>query len=96
MQVFVIDRNKQPRNPIHPARARLLLRNGQAAVHCSRTKFHKGFQTGDIVKAVVTSGKKTGVYVGRVATRATGSFNISTATGLVQGISYKHCSYHVR
>ncbi len=24
--------------------------------HCSRTKFHKGFQTGDIVKAVVTSG----------------------------------------
>jgi hypothetical protein len=57
----------------------------------SRTEFHNGFQTGDIVKAVVTSGKKAGVYVGRVATRASGSFNISAAAGLVQGISYKYC-----
>lgn len=60
--------------------------------YCSRTKFHKGFQTGDIVKAVVTSGKKVGTYVGRVATRATGSFNISTSDGLVQGISHKYCT----
>jgi hypothetical protein len=59
--------------------------------YCKRTKFHKGFQTGDIVKAVVTSGKKIGTYVGRVATRATGSFNISTTDGLVQGISHKYC-----
>lgn len=61
--------------------------------YCSRTKFHKGFQTGDIVKAVVTSGKKIGTYVGRVATRATGSFNISTPDGLVQGISHKYCKH---
>ena len=61
--------------------------------YCSRTKFHKGFQTGDIVKAVVTSGKKVGTYVGRVATRATGSFNISTSDGLVQGISHKYCKH---
>ncbi|MFB2920227.1 MULTISPECIES: RNA-guided endonuclease IscB [Aerosakkonema] len=60
--------------------------------YCSKTKFHKGFQTGDIVKAVVTSGKKVGTYVGRVATRATGSFNISTTDGLVQGISHKYCT----
>jgi 5-methylcytosine-specific restriction endonuclease McrA len=53
-------------------------------------KFVKGFQTGDIVKAVVTSGKKIGEYVGRVAVRTTGSFNIS-ASELVQGISYKYC-----
>ena len=59
--------------------------------YCSRTKFHKGFQTGDIVQANVTSGKKVGTYVGRVATRATGSFNISTTDGLVQGISHKYC-----
>jgi 5-methylcytosine-specific restriction endonuclease McrA len=59
--------------------------------HCSRTKFHFGFQTGDIVKAVVKSGKKIGNYIGRIATRATGSFNISTTAGLVQGISYKYC-----
>jgi hypothetical protein len=51
----------------------------------------KGFQTGDIVKAIVTSGKKIGTYVGRIAVRATGSFNITTAHGTVQGISYKYC-----
>jgi hypothetical protein len=59
--------------------------------HCSRTKFHFGFQTGDIVKSVVKTGKKVGEYIGRIATRATGSFNISTRNGLVQGISYKTC-----
>jgi len=61
--------------------------------HCSRVKLHKGFQTGDIVKAVITSGKKIGTYVGRLATRATGSFNISTTNGLVQGISHKYCQH---
>lgn len=55
-----------------------------------RNKFVKGFQTGDIVKAVVTSGKKIGKYVGRVAVRSTGSFNISTSE-LIQGISHKYC-----
>lgn len=57
-----------------------------------RFKFVKGFQTGDIVKAVVTTGKKVGEYVGRVAVRTTGSFNLSAKHGLVQGISYKYCS----
>jgi 5-methylcytosine-specific restriction endonuclease McrA len=55
-----------------------------------RNKFVKGFQTGDIVKAVVTSGKKIGEYVGRIAVRTTGSFNI-WASELVQGISHKYC-----
>ncbi|HBE20683.1 MAG TPA: HNH endonuclease [Cyanobacteria bacterium UBA11149] len=54
-------------------------------------KFVKGFQTGDIVKAIVTSGKKIGAYTGRIALRSTGSFNISTTSGLIQGISYKYC-----
>ena len=57
-----------------------------------RHKFVKGFQTGDIVKAVVTKGKKSGTYLGRLAVRSTGSFNISTAKGLVQGISHRYCS----
>ena len=55
-----------------------------------RNKFVKGFQTGDIVKAIVTSGKKIGEYVGRVAVRTSGSFNIS-AKELVQGIGHKYC-----
>jgi hypothetical protein len=53
--------------------------------------FVKGFQTGDMVKSVVTSGKKIGTYVGRVAVRVTGSFNITTAKVTVQGISFKYC-----
>jgi 5-methylcytosine-specific restriction endonuclease McrA len=56
-----------------------------------RFKFVKSFQTGDLVKAVVTAGKKIGTYTGRVAVRSTGSFNISTAIGLIQGISHKSC-----
>jgi len=51
----------------------------------------KGFQTGDIVKAIVTKGKKIGTYVGRVAVRASGSFNIRIAKETVQGISWKNC-----
>jgi hypothetical protein len=61
--------------------------------YCSRNKVHKGFQTGDIVKAIVTKGKKVGTYVGRVATRASGSFNISARNGLVQGINHKYCKF---
>ncbi len=59
--------------------------------HRTRQKIQKGFQTGDIVKAVVTKGKKSGSYLGRVAVRSTGSFNISTVNGLVQGISHRYC-----
>ncbi|ANB02353.1 RNA-guided endonuclease IscB [Ectothiorhodospira sp. BSL-9] len=56
-----------------------------------RQKQVKGFQTGDLVQAQVPSGKKAGTYQGRVAIRATGSFNIQTAQGVVQGISHRHC-----
>lgn len=59
--------------------------------HRSREQIHKGFQTGDIVKAVVTSGKKIGSYTGRVLCRASGSFDIATQMGRVAGISYKYC-----
>jgi len=54
-------------------------------------KVVKGFQTGDMVKAIVTKGKKIGVYIGRIAVRISGSFNITTSNGVVQGISYKNC-----
>lgn len=50
-----------------------------------------GFQTGDAVQALVTTGKKIGRYSGRVAVRSSGSFNITTAMGTVQGIGYKFC-----
>jgi len=53
--------------------------------------FVKGFQTGDIVKATVTKGAKVGTYVGRVAVRASGSFDITTKAGKVAGISSRFC-----
>jgi hypothetical protein len=52
----------------------------------------KGFQTGDIVKAIVTKGTKQGVYIGKVSIRSTGSFNIKTKYATVQGINYKYCN----
>jgi 5-methylcytosine-specific restriction endonuclease McrA len=56
-----------------------------------RTKSAFGFQTGDIVKAIVIKGKKVGEYIGRVAVRASGRFNITTLTETIQGISHKYC-----
>jgi hypothetical protein len=61
------------------------------ARYVPRNKFVQGFQTGDIVRAVVKKGKKIGTYVGRIATRSTGSFNISTKIGLIQGVNYNCC-----
>ncbi|MEP7289557.1 MAG: RNA-guided endonuclease IscB [Chloroflexota bacterium] len=51
-----------------------------------------GFQTSDLVRAGIPSGKKVGTHQGRVAVRTSGSFNITTHTGTVQGISHRHCT----
>ncbi len=51
----------------------------------------QGFQTGDMVRAVVTKGAKQGTYIGKVAIRATGSFNVTTATNTVEGIHARYC-----
>ena len=56
------------------------------------SKSVKGFQTGDIVKAIVPKGLKQGEYLGRVAVRANGYFDIQTKDGSTkQGIGYKFC-----
>jgi len=65
--------------------------NGFPRGYLRRHKRVLGFQTGDWVRAEVPTGKKAGVYVGRVAVRQTGSFNIQAQGGTVQGISYRHC-----
>lgn len=57
-----------------------------------RQKQVNGFQTGDMVRATVPeSSKKAGCYTGRVAVRASGSFNIQTGDSVIQGISHKYC-----
>jgi 5-methylcytosine-specific restriction endonuclease McrA len=51
-----------------------------------------GLRTGDMVHAVVSAtSTKAGVYVGRIAIRASGYCNITTATGAVQGIHSRYC-----
>ncbi|MBO0862495.1 MAG: hypothetical protein J2P21_29155 [Chloracidobacterium sp.] len=57
----------------------------------TRKKRVNGFQTGDMARATVVAGKKTGIHVGRVAVRASGLFNIQTVTGVAQGINAKRC-----
>lgn len=66
-------------------------RYGFPRTSAKASKFVEGFQTGDIVKAIVTKGSKKGEYLGRVAVRSRGSFNIETKNGLVKDIGYKYC-----
>jgi hypothetical protein len=61
-----------------------------------RAKQAAGFQTGDMVRAVIRAGQKAGTYVGRVAIRASKSFNIQTADGIVQSIRAKDCELLAR
>lgn len=60
--------------------------------YLTRSKRVRGFQTGDRVRAEVPSGKNTGAHTGRVAVRATGSFNIQTADRVIQGVSHRYCT----
>ncbi len=50
----------------------------------------QGFRTGDMAKAIIPTGTKIGTYVGRVAVRETGSFNITTTTGTIQGLNARY------
>jgi hypothetical protein len=56
-----------------------------------RAKRVGGFQTVDIIRAIVPGGKTAGVIVGRVAIRATGNFSVQTTEGVVQGIGWRYC-----
>lgn len=51
----------------------------------------RGFETGDLVRAVVLSGKRAGTHVGRVAVRANGAFTITTGSGSVPDVPARYC-----
>ena len=55
------------------------------------SKSVRGFQSGDMVKAIVPKGLKKGEYLGKVAVKSDGYFNIQTKTQLIQGIKYEYC-----
>ncbi len=66
--------------------------SGFPRLRLTRIKAVYGFQTGDLVRANIPTGKYIGTHVGRVAVRTSGSFNISTTSGLVQSVSHRHCT----
>ena len=57
-----------------------------------RQKQVRGFQTGDMVKAILPTVKKAGTHTDRVAVRKTGSLNIQTEQGAIQDISHQYCT----
>ena len=54
------------------------------------SKSVNGFQSGDMVKAIIPKGSKQGEYLGKVAVRSRGYFDIQTKTKKIQGIWHKH------
>ena len=68
-----------------------LTANGFPRGYLMRSKSVHGFTTGDMVRAVVPSGKKQGNYEARVAIRASGSFNLQLESSVVQSVSHKYC-----
>ena len=68
--------------------------HGFPRAYLTRKKTAFGFRTGDMVMAIVPTGKNQGVHKGRVAIRMTGNFNVQSGiagAATVQGISHKHC-----
>ena len=55
----------------------------------TRQKVFFGFQTGDMVRVEVPTGKNVGVRVGRVSVRAKGSFALATKDGKKDGIHHR-------
>ena len=53
----------------------------------------EGFQTGDMVRAIVPNGSKAGEYLGRIIVRSNKCFDIQTKAKIIQGIWYKH--FHI-
>ena len=66
-------------------------RYGFPRTSAKASKFVEGFQTGDMVKAIVLNGLKKGEYLGKVAVRSNRCFDIQTKTKTIEGIWYKSC-----
>jgi hypothetical protein len=65
--------------------------HGFPIAHWARQKRFCGFQTGDIVKAVVPRGKYAGTWVSHVAVRASGKFDL-VIHGKTASVHQKHCT----
>ena len=61
----------------------------QTSAKASKTV--RGFQSGDMVKAIVPTGSKVGEYLGRVVIHSSGYFDIKMKNSSVYGIGHKYC-----
>jgi 5-methylcytosine-specific restriction endonuclease McrA len=60
--------------------------------HRKRRKYYFGYQTGDLVRAVVPDRLKcAGTHVGRVSVKAAGTFTIATQHGKVTDVPHRYC-----
>ncbi len=65
---------------------------GLPVSHRKRHKRYFGYQTGDLVRAVVPETLACrGTHVGRVAVRARGTFNITTKRGKITDVPHRFC-----
>jgi 5-methylcytosine-specific restriction endonuclease McrA len=60
--------------------------------HKTRCKTFFGFQTGDMVRATLPTGKFTGTHVGRLTVRESGVFEMKTPLGKVSPVRHKYCT----
>ena len=64
---------------------------GFPSKHRTRCKTFFGFQTGDMVRAVLPIGKFAGIDVGRLAVRESGVFDLRTGLGKISPVRHKYC-----
>ncbi len=59
--------------------------------HRTRCKTFFSFQTGDMVRAVLPTGKFAGTHTGRLTVRESGVFEMKTPKGKVSPVRHKYC-----
>ena len=57
----------------------------------TRQKAFFGFQTGDIIRAILPTGKFAGTHARRLSVHATGVFEMVTQVGKVSPVRAKYC-----
>lgn len=72
-------------------RIMLVDKHGFPRGYRQRHKRYFGYQTGDLVRAVVPQGARRGTHVGRVAVKASGYFTIQTNMGKVTDVAHRYC-----
>lgn len=59
--------------------------------HKTRYQTFFGFKTGDMVQAILPTGKFAGTHVGRLTVRASGVFEMISSKGKISPVRHKYC-----